>query len=93
MGYLHFRDNPLLTDLTEEQQTKITMLADDLEYQAQQSFHNDVCGCDAGRARLSKCPWHVGIGTSVYADEIIAMLAALGRIDLNIPYVRMAPRD
>lgn len=83
MGYVSFRDNPAIAGLNDKEQEELIMLADSLEYEGQQSYHNDACGCDAGRLKLSSCLFKTGIGSSVYPDEIVAMLYARGDLKLN----------
>ncbi len=81
MGYLPFRDNPALGDITDQQRMQIGLLADSLELAARQSYHdNGYCYCEEGRNRgFWRCP-NGAVFATVETEEILALLVAQGRL-------------
>ena len=77
MGYLPFRDHPELDKITQADQVKISMLADDLEMSSQQEQHEDRCACEPGRKRHWQCIYGP-VFPSVSSDEILALALARG---------------
>lgn len=77
MAHVPYRDNPELADISEEDQIRISMLADDLELASQQLQHEDRCACTPGRKQHWKCI-HGAVFPSVDIDEVLAMAFARG---------------
>lgn len=81
MGYLPYRDNPELTELTVHEKNKIGLLVDSLEQTSQQHQHEDRCACDPGRKRFWECI-SGPLFPSADADELLALAYARGLLTL-----------
>jgi hypothetical protein len=81
MGYVPFRDNRELKSVSEDDGSKLYLLADDLEQQARQEYHRDVCHCDQGEVRFWECIYGA-IFPLVSADEILGLAFARGLLKL-----------
>jgi hypothetical protein len=81
MGYVPYRDNPELAGVSDEDQQKISLLADSLELTSQQHQHEDRCACDPGRKKFWECI-HGPLFPGVDPDEMLALAFARGLLTL-----------
>ena len=79
MSYLPFRDRAALRSIGQTAQGQIFDLAERLEAEARQAYHNSECGCFKGTADFGECFWEVGHG-AVSTVEIIAALLIEDRL-------------
>lgn len=81
MGYLPYRDNPELSEVSDDEKTRIGLLVDDLELVSQQHQHEDRCACDPGRKKFWEC-MDGPLFPSADTDEMLALLYVRGLLKL-----------
>jgi hypothetical protein len=81
MGYLPYRDNPELANISEAGQARLSMLDDDLTQASHQQQHEDRCACTPGRAAYWKCIYGP-LFPSVSTEEVLALAFARGLLKL-----------